>query len=311
MTPLSNSSGLNDSFQGFHSQSWSQSITELEQAGTNYVIATILGTSGSTPRATGTKMVICGDHIYDTLGGGHLEFVVIKKARELIAQGKSAQVIEQFHLGASLGQCCGGGAVVLFEMIASNHMKLDVYGAGHVAQALIPILAKLPLQVRWIDNRDDVFPQQIPSNVTKIVDEFPVEQVKQASQNNAFLILTHNHQLDFELTQAILKRDDALWLGVIGSQTKAKRFKHRLQHREFSEQAIAKMTCPVGLSNISGKLPMEVAVSISGQIIELYQQYNLEHNHSNQQSSQQGLQWKTLKNVLIVDEQKNKSQVTT
>ncbi len=301
-------SGLNDSFQGFHTQTWSQSIVQLEEAGTNYVIATVLGTSGSTPRASGTKMVICGDHIYDTLGGGHLEFVIIEKARELIVQGKSAQVIEQFHLAANLGQCCGGGAVILFEVITSEHMKLDVYGAGHVAQALIPILAKLPVQVRWIDNREDVFPDYIPSNVTKIVDEYPVEQAKHAAGNSAFLILTHNHQLDFELTEAILKRNDSLWLGVIGSDTKAKRFKHRLIHREYCEADIEKMICPVGMSNISGKLPMEVAVSISGQIIQLYQQYNLDKGHSDKQGSREGLQWKTLKNALVLGNAESESE---
>ena len=66
----------------------------------------------------------------------------------------------------------------------------------------------------------------------------PVDQVKSAKKGNAFLILTHNHQLDFELCQAILKRDDALWMGVIGSETKAKRFQYRLTQRGFSEQQI-------------------------------------------------------------------------
>ena len=99
---------LNESFQGFHTQNWAQAINEHEQSGTNYVIATVLGTNGSTPRGTGSKMVISGEHIYDTLGGGHLEYVVIEKARELLAKGEAAQVIEQFNLGANLGQCCGG-----------------------------------------------------------------------------------------------------------------------------------------------------------------------------------------------------------
>lgn len=298
----SNSSSLNNSFQGFHSQSWAQSIAQLEDSGINYVIATVIGTSGSTPRASGTKMVISDNNIYDTLGGGHLEFVVIEKARELLIQGKSVQLIEQFHLAANLGQCCGGAATILFEVIASEHMQLDVYGAGHVAQALIPILAKLPVQVRWIDNREDVFPQHIPSNVKKVIDEFPVEQAKQAKANTAFLILTHNHQLDFELTEAILKRNDAFWLGVIGSDTKAKRFRHRLSHREFSASDIEKMICPVGISEVNGKLPMEVAVSISGQIIQLYQQYKLDVGHTVKQGSREGLQWKTLKNSLVLSQ---------
>ncbi|WP_166113629.1 xanthine dehydrogenase accessory protein XdhC [Pseudoalteromonas sp. Z9A5] len=284
---------LNQSFQGFHTQNWAQAIAQHEQSGTNYVIATVLGTNGSTPRGTGSKMVISGEHIYDTLGGGHLEFVVIKKARELLVQDEATQVIEQFNLAANLGQCCGGVATVMLECMQCERFTLDIYGAGHVAQALIGILAQLPIRIRWIDNRADVFPEQIPANVVKIIDEEPTQQIKHAPNNNNYLILTHNHQLDFELTQAIIKRGDANWLGVIGSDTKAKRFKQRLTHRNFTAEQVKQMICPVGLKNVTGKLPMEVAISISAQLISLYQA------EQTTAPKRQGLQWRTLKNALI------------
>lgn len=284
---------LNESFQGFHTQNWAQAISEHEQSGTNYVIATVLGTNGSTPRGTGSKMVISGEHIYDTLGGGHLEYAVIEKARELLAKNEAAQVIEQFNLGANLGQCCGGAATVILECMQCERFTLDIFGAGHVAQALITVLAQLPIRIRWIDSRADVFPEFIPNNVIKVVDEEPTSQVKHAPVANNYLILTHNHQLDFALTQAILKRNDANWLGVIGSDTKAQRFKQRLSHRDFTPAQINLMTCPVGLENVTGKLPMEVAISISGQLIGLYQ---TTHKPI---PKRQGLQWRTLKNALI------------
>ena len=283
---------LNRSFQGFHHLTWSQAIAQLENEGTDYVIATVLTTSGSTPRVSGTKMVITGENIYATLGGGHLEFKVIEKARELLSTGQTNQTFEQFQLAANLGQCCGGAVVILFETMISQSMLLDVYGAGHVAQALIPILAQLPIKIRWIDSRSDVFPQQIPDNVQKIVDEEPAQQALLAKANSVFLILTHNHQLDFDLTETIIKRGDALWLGVIGSETKAKRFRHRLKHKEFNQLQIDTMICPVGLEQVSGKLPMEVAVAISGQLIALYQS-----NKAHQQPTE-NIQWRTLKDVL-------------
>lgn len=299
---------LNQSFQGFHQQNWSEAIYQQNKAGNDYVIATVLGTSGSTPRANGSKMVITTADIYDTLGGGHLEFKVIEKARQLLSQGQTGQFIEPFNLGANLGQCCGGATTIMFEVMRSQHLCLDIYGAGHVAQALINVLAQLPIHIRWIDSRAEVFPSYVPANVEKIVDEEPVAQVSQARSSSAYLILTHNHQLDFALTEAILKRDDSLWLGVIGSVTKAKRFRHRLQHREFCSQQIEHMTCPVGLSNVSGKLPMEVAVSIAGQLIDLYQNREQKGEHKNQQKkqkavkrNQQGLQWAELSGCLSVN----------
>ncbi|MFT6924939.1 MAG: xanthine dehydrogenase accessory factor [Psychromonas sp.] len=288
---------LNVSCQGLHGHSWLQAATELEASGETYVLVTVLGTSGSTPRGSGTKMVVSQNNIYATIGGGHLEFKVIEQARCLIEQGKACQAIENFQLGASLGQCCGGNAVVMLEVFSCDNLPLDIYGAGHVAQALIPMLAQLPIKIRWIDSRADIFPAQLPANVQQIIDHEPVAQVSSAAANSAFLILTHNHQLDFELCQAIIKRDDALWLGVIGSNTKNKKFQHRLAHRGFSPAQIQKMICPVGLSQVTGKLPMEVAVSIAGQLIELYQGTQA-HKQQQQQQKRQGLQWQTLKNTL-------------
>lgn len=284
---------LNISTQGLHAHSWLQAVTELENKGETHVLITLLGTSGSTPRASGTKMVVSKENIYATIGGGHLEYKAIQHARELIQQGNACQSIETFHLGASLGQCCGGSTVVLFEVFSNENMPLDIYGAGHIAQALVPILAQLPMRIRWIDSREGIFPPQLPANVEKIFDEEPAAQVKTAPANSTFLILTHNHQLDFELCQGIIKRGDARWLGVIGSDTKAKKFQYKLTQRGFSSEQIKQMTCPVGLSQVGGKLPMEVAISIAAQLIELYQSTQAE------KSPHQGAQWKALKNSLI------------
>ncbi|MDU0355051.1 xanthine dehydrogenase accessory protein XdhC [Paraglaciecola aquimarina] len=265
---------LNQSTTGFHQLSWAQAAAHLDSQQIDYVIVTVIKTLGSVPRASGTKMLVSLTDIYDTIGGGHLEYKAIKKARELLGQTNSEPFIEQFKLGANLGQCCGGQATVLFEVMHSHSLKLDVYGAGHVAQALMPIIQHLPVQIRWIDSRKEVFPAKVDPRITVVVDEDPTEQAKLADANTASLILTHNHQLDFALVQTILTRNDALWLGVIGSETKAKRFAYKLSHRDFSPEQIKQMICPVGLPQIQGKLPMEVAVSIAGQLISLYQSWS-------------------------------------
>ncbi len=292
--------------QGLHKHSWLQAATELEQGSETYVIITLLGAAGSTPRASGTKMVVSENNIYATIGGGHLEFKAIKHARQLITQGETCQQVENFQLGASLGQCCGGQVLVLFEVFASDNMHLDVYGAGHVAQALIPMLGQLPIRVRWIDSRAELFPEHIPSNVQKVLDEAPVDQVNNAAKNTAALILTHNHQLDFSLTQAIIKRADSLWLGVIGSETKAKKFQYRLSQRGFTDAQVQTMVCPVGLKAVAGKLPMEVAISIAGQLVELYQSVQVESR------KQRGKEWKELQSNLVhlSELQSNKSKVS-
>lgn len=287
---------LNKDHAGFHAQSWSEAIHQLTQRSTDHVLATILGTAGSTPRNSGSKMVVTADDIYDTVGGGHLEFQIIQRARELLLETGDDQQMAHFPLGAKLGQCCGGSVSVLFERFVCQRPVVQIHGAGHVGLALIHILGQLPMTVQWVDSRADLFPDTLPANVERVVETYPEDAVKDAPAKTLFIILTHNHQLDFSLTETILKRGDASLLGVIGSDTKADRFRMRLQHKGFTEEQIQQMQCPVGLAQVGGKLPMEVAVSIAGQIIATCQ------SQSETRPQRRGVQWKTLKHELSVSE---------
>jgi xanthine dehydrogenase accessory factor len=293
---------LNNDTQGFHPQNWAQAVSELNQSAIDYVLVTVLGSAGSTPRAAGSKMVVTGEQIYDTIGGGHLEFKAIEQARRILTEGDDGQTVEHFPLGASLGQCCGGSVTLLFEPMFSLAMSVDVYGAGHVAHALMTILAGLPVQVRWIDSRAELFPDQVPTNIQIVVDEDPTEQIKFSRPGAANVILTHNHQLDFALVEKLIKqlsnREQAGFIGVIGSNTKAKRFRMRLEHKQFTAQQVALMTCPIGLSNVEGKLPMEVAVSIAAQLMQQYQQKKHQQKKHRSAPARKGVQWQQIKSLL-------------
>lgn len=254
---------------------WTQAIAELNQQGENFVIVTVLNTHGSTPRDIGTKMVVAANNFFGTIGGGNLEHLAIQKSRELLSQQQDCQLIERFPLGAKTAQCCGGEMQLMFEAIVASKLSLDIYGAGHVARALIDILAKLPLCIRWIDSRAELFPDKLPMNVTAVSAEEPAAEVNNSPENSAFLVLTHDHQLDLEICHSVLKLADPKWLGLIGSETKAKRFRYQLQQRGITEEQLSKLNCPVGLLEFNGKLPMEIAVSIAAQLIAFYQQSEL------------------------------------
>jgi xanthine dehydrogenase accessory factor len=267
---------------------WYDAVQLCEKNGQSYVIATVLGAAGSIPRDQGSKMVITADGDFDTLGGGHLEFSVMNKAREMLMNDEAGNHIEHFPLGASLGQCCGGSVTVLMEAFVHTGFNLTVFGAGHVAKALMTILAGLPGQVRWVDSRENQFPSEMAGNIKKCVEEFPVDVIDTLPKGSQLLILTHNHQLDFELVEAALKRDDFAFIGCIGSSTKAERFQMRLKHRNFSQAQIDSMVCPVGSLDIPGKLPMEVAVSMAAQLIALQHEGEVK-------SLRQGVSWKDIK----------------
>ncbi len=250
--------------------SWISALADLQQQGQPCVLVTIIEELGSTPRNAGSKMVVTADRIYETVGGGHLEFKAMELAREMLANRTQDTRLERFSLGASLGQCCGGATVLLFEPMGQPQAQIAVFGAGHVGRALVPLLASLPCKVRWIDSRENEFPEHIPQGATKVVNDEVVDEVENMPPGSYFIVMTHNHQLDLELTAAILKRNDFAYYGLIGSQTKRVKFEHRLRDRGFSAEVMQKMRCPMGIAEVKGKLPIEIAVSIAGEVIATY-----------------------------------------
>ena len=252
------------------SHKWIRALAELDSQGTPGILITVIEERGSTPRNAGAKMVVTTDAQFDTIGGGHLEYKVIKLARQMLEDNQHEPRLERFSLGASLGQCCGGATTVLLEPMGTDVKEIAVFGAGHVGQALIPVLASLPCRIRWIDQREDIFPEHIPQGVTKIVNEFPVDEVEDLPTNSYFIVMTHNHQLDQQLSEKILARDDFSYFGLIGSATKRKKFEHRLTAKGFSRKQLDKMTCPMGIPEVKGKLPAEIAVAVAAEFIALY-----------------------------------------
>lgn len=251
---------------------WIQVLADLERQGEPCVLVTVIEHRGSTPRDSGTKMLVTEQACYATIGGGHLEYKAMQLARDMLRNGEQHMKVERFNLGANLGQCCGGMASIMLEPIIKPRHHLVLFGAGHVAKALVHIVATLPFRITWIDEREAEFPDMLAQGVTKVVSDDPVGEVIDQPAGSFYLVMTHNHQLDLDLCAAILKRQDARYFGVIGSNTKRKRFDYRLGERGFDAAALATMQCPIGLSAVTGKHPAEIAVSVAGELIQQYQQ---------------------------------------
>jgi len=147
---------------------------------------------------------------------------------------------KHYPLGAKLAQCCGGSVTVMFECFnVTPSMSILVFGAGHVAAALMTILAELPCQVDWVDSRPEMFERylldnsnslnkfiqtedlsqtletqpklyNLPAHIRPHIDDDPVdfirpfmEPFKQSGQR-FILVMTHDHSLDFDLVRAVL-----------------------------------------------------------------------------------------------------------
>jgi xanthine dehydrogenase accessory factor len=250
---------------------WISVLNSLREKRESCVLITVLSERGSVPRDRGSKMVVSANDTFLTIGGGHLEYQCIAQAREMLQQRCTQPRSEEFALAARLGQCCGGHATLLFEPLMQQQPEIQVYGAGHVGQALVNLLATLPCHITWIDSRAAQF-RAVPPGVTVRQVEDPIDCVQEAAPDSYFVVMTHDHPLDLALSEAILRRGDFRYAGVIGSATKAQRFRYRLEGKGITADSLARLRCPIGLADVKGKLPAEIAVAVAGEIISVYQQ---------------------------------------
>jgi xanthine dehydrogenase accessory factor len=248
------------------------------------VLVTVSRVQGSGPREAGAWMAVFSDAVLNTIGGGHLELEAIGRARELLHSPATKLLAQKFALGPSLGQCCGGVVQLDFEPVdavlieilrqrlALDQKPVALFGGGHVGYALIRILGSLPLSVTWVDSRDEIFPQDCSVNI-QCEHSDPVQaQVPHLAPGSAVLIMSFSHAEDLDVLAACLTRarshNDLPYIGLIGSKTKWATFRHRLEERGFGDADFARVTCPIGVSGITGKQPEVIAVSVAAQLLQ-------------------------------------------
>ncbi len=174
---------------------------------------------------------------------------------------------------------------LLTETIAPREFPVVLFGAGHVGAAIVKVLANLPFRVVWVDERDESFPpmDRLPDNVVMDASGTPDSAVDEAPANSYFLVMTHNHALDLELAERILRRGDFAFFGMIGSHTKKKLFESRLAARGIDPVRIERMICPIGVPGIVDKAPEMIAVSVAAQLLQKVEEraahgYNSAHH---------------------------------
>jgi xanthine dehydrogenase accessory protein XdhC len=232
----------------------------LLDAGEPAILVVVARAAGSTPREGGARMLATGRDLLGTVGGGRLEWEAVARARAMLDSGEDEATLE-LPLGPAVGQCCGGHVTLALRRAdagllarlekqeaegAATLPPVLLFGAGHVGKALAAALAPLPLRVRWMDGRADQFPARTPEGVEVVVTERTVAEVEAAPAGAAFLVLTHSHALDFALCEAVLRRGDFAYLGLIGSATKRARFERGFRELGLPDATVARLTCPIG-----------------------------------------------------------------
>lgn len=235
---------------------------------------------GSSPRDEGTVMLVGLSGIFGTIGGGALEYMVIDHARRLIAQGL-AEAAMDVPLGPEIGQCCGGRVEVRLrhadvalrrdlaarlqeETAALPHVY--VFGAGHVGRVLAQILALLPVRLEVIDTRSAEL-DLLPAGIAHRRVAMPEAVVRAAPKGSSYVILTHDHALDFLIAGEALRRDDSLYVGMVGSRSKRAKFAHWFVENGGEQSALDRLVLPIGAQGLGDKRPAVIAALAAAEIM--------------------------------------------
>ncbi len=236
---------------------------------------------GSTPREAGAWMLVAPDAIFGTIGGGRLEFMAIDRAREMIS-GEAVETAMDIPLGPEIGQCCGGRVALGFEPmddasvvgLAETAAVRDgaephvfVFGAGHVGHALAAALLPLPVRPVLVETRAEAL-AGLPAETETRLTAVPESVVEAAPGGSAFLILTHDHALDFLIARAALARADATYVGMIGSKTKRATFERWYAREAGGDPADARrLVMPIGGSDLIDKRPAVIAALVAAEVL--------------------------------------------
>ena len=201
-------------------------------------------------------------------------------AATLPSRGRDSRLT--IPLGPEIGQCCGGrvelsirhvDAALRDELVAAAasedaaYPHVYLFGGGHVGHALAAALSLLPLKVAVVETRAAAL-EGMPETVETRLTPVPEEAVRSAPPGSTFVVLTHDHALDFLIVAEALRRPDAAYVGMIGSKTKKATCKSWfLKMAGGTEEEFARLVSPIGGEAVKDKRPAVIAALAAAEIM--------------------------------------------
>lgn len=243
-------------------------VQKLRETGKDAVVVTMVHARGSAPQEIGARIIVGSEGLlFGTVGGGKVEEKCIAHAKAMLAAGTDHDFAD-WNLQKDVGMTCGGVVSFYFErMLPRPKWKIAVFGAGHVAQELIPLLLKLDCDITWVDSREDWLNKIPDHHKLKKIHTFELKSVVPTLVPETFIAsMTMGHAYDLPILIEAMNRKVFPYIGVIGSESKARVLKADLQKAGVDEALIAQLHCPIG-EPFGNNHPVEIAFSIIAQFI--------------------------------------------
>ncbi|SFD82890.1 xanthine dehydrogenase accessory protein XdhC [Roseivivax sediminis] len=234
---------------------------------------------GSSPREAGAEMFVAAEGMHGTIGGGRLEYMAVARAREMLTEGTLREVMD-LPLGPEIGQCCGGRVEVTLARMGRTDRRAAleragaaeaalpevlIFGAGHVGRALADLMQHMPVRAVLIDPRGEELGRCAARVETRLA-AIPEADVATAAPGAAFIVATHDHGLDFLVTDAALARGDAAYVGLIGSKTKRAKL-DRFVRDHGAAADTTRLTCPIAAGPSRDKRPEIIAACVTAEVM--------------------------------------------
>lgn len=261
---------------------WLKAVEALRSRREAGVLVTVAAVRGHAPRDAGAKMVVSAGETWGSVGGGNLEAVAVERARTLLADPAAGPGLFTSHLTDKARvqhgvQCCGGEVTVLLEPLAVLP-AVAIFGMGHVGIELARIVARHDVDLHVVDSR----PEQLTDEALEVLADavarvhrhhvpvLPELVLAELPRGTHVLVMTHDHAEDLALVDAALRAPHLGSIGLIGSSAKWSRFRAHLAAGGHADEAIARVTTPIGLPGLAGKEPAVIAVSVAAALVQAF-----------------------------------------
>lgn len=248
-----------------------EKVNDLQERSVSFVTVTLVDAVGSTPQDVGARAIVSLQGLeFGTVGGGKVEKYSMDLAQKFLFERVNVRQLQKINLQKDLGMSCGGEVSLFFEThLVDSQWNIVVFGAGHVAQELIPLLLKLDCRVTCVDSRPEWLAKIKESPRLSVVHlDHPSDYVSQIPDGSFIAVMTMGHGSDLPILEKILSSRSFPYVGAIGSEIKAKRLRTDLLGKGILPDKVESLICPIG-EDFGTNSPVEIAFSVIAQMLKV------------------------------------------
>lgn len=245
-----------------------EKIIEEVSKGRKAALVFITESKGSVPGAKDSMMAVFENgQSFGTIGGGPVEYEVIKQATKAIEKGKDESFEHVLNQKSDLQMACGGtnkGYIKVFK----PKPQLLIYGAGHVGQKLARVAIKTGFDVSIVDERKDYEKKEDFSGIKNFyaIEASEAKASINFDVNNTYIVICTPNE-DAKALESLIE-EDYKYLGMIGSRKKVMTVFDKMRKKGISQDLLEKVHSPVGLDIDNGSVE-EIAISIMAEILSV------------------------------------------